>query len=80
MFKIIRKIIKLGAQSEANLEVTELWSVRWYRRDGEYSHNTEKCCEFFTSEDDAKIFKQRLDDAFKLLRYSSGTNVELRKE
>jgi hypothetical protein len=62
------------------VDAVQLWSVRWESRYGEYSGSTRKEMEAFTSEQEAQAFKLALENAFKLLRHTSGTTVILTKE
>ena len=61
------------------VETVQLWQVMWWSRDGEYSHSLNKEFEVFTSEEEAKNFADSLRAAFKLIRYTSGTEVKLTK-
>jgi hypothetical protein len=61
------------------LDTIQLTYVRWRRRYGEFSTDTEMCFEAFPSEDDANKFAESLRNAFKLLRHTSGTKVEVYK-
>lgn len=62
------------------VDAVQLWSVRWMSRYGEFSGCTNKEMEAFTSEQEAQDFKLALENAFKLLRHTSGTTVILTKE
>lgn len=61
------------------IEVIQTWEVRWYSRNGQYSNDTRPEIEVFTSVDAANAFKDSLVAAFKLLRHTSGTWVEVKK-
>ena len=61
-------------------EAIETYIVEWYSRYGKFSDNVQKNHQAFTSEDDAKAFKARLDDANKLIGNTSQTTVKIRKQ
>jgi len=72
---------KISAPSSIKEDITayETWVVRWKSRYGSYSSDTKPEVEVFTSEEDACKFKQRLEEAFNLLRHTSGTKVTVTK-
>lgn len=72
---------KLFIPSGEKQEVTayENWSVRWLSRNGQFSGDTQKEAEFFTNKDDAEKFATELKEAFKLIKHTSGTKVEVVK-
>lgn len=49
----------------------DTWVVRWNKRTGEYSGDYKEVAQFFTSQDEAKEFKDSLDRANKLLGHTS---------
>lgn len=53
------------------------WVVRWQSRKGEYSSDTRPEAEVFPIYEDAVAFKQALENAFKLIRHTSGNRVVL---
>ena len=53
------------------------WTVRWQSRHNEYSSGTRPEAEVFPIKQDAEDFKQALEQAFKLIRYTSGTRVTI---
>tara|TARA_R110000796_G_scaffold126204_3_gene240904 strand:- start:1946 stop:2203 length:258 start_codon:yes stop_codon:yes gene_type:complete len=55
------------------------WIVEWNSRYGQFSTDTRTEVEAFTSENEAKFFKKSLEDAFKLIKHTSGTSVSIRK-
>ena len=55
------------------------WMVEWTSRQGSFSSDTRPEAEAFTSENEAKLFKKTLEDAFKLIKHTSGTTVTIRK-
>ena len=61
------------------VDTVQLWEVRWYSRNGVYSQDTKPEIECFINEEDAKKFAQSLRNAFKLIRHTSGTKVEVVK-
>jgi hypothetical protein len=61
----------------------QVWSVRWKSRnsDGYASYGSvREEVEVFLCEENAKNFKVALQNAFGLLRYSFGTEVNIKKE
>jgi hypothetical protein len=57
----------------------DFWVVRWWGRVGEYSSDMRPEMAVFTSEDDAIRFKGMLEDAFRLIRHTSGNVVKMEK-
>ena len=62
------------------IETVQLWSVRWQSRNGPYSQDLRNECEFFTSEEEATLFKTALENAFALIRHTSEITVTIEKE
>jgi hypothetical protein len=75
---ILKKILAPSGQQQ-ELEAYETWIVRWESRYGECSFETQPEMEVFTSKEDAEKFAVELRNAFKLIRHTSGTDVNLRK-
>lgn len=76
-----RKLLTVPQTNETTqIEVVQLWTVRWVSRNGPYSGDLRQEVEAFTSEADATAFKQSLENAFQLLRHTSGTTVIIIKE
>ena len=67
-------------RTEASVDVFEAWEVRWRSRNGQFSGDTQPEVKVFPKKEDAKEFKKALEDAFKLIKHRSGTNVELKKQ
>lgn len=57
----------------------DVYEVRWHSRRGNYSSDTKPEVAVFTSKDEALKFDKALKDAFKLLRYTSGTDTTITK-
>lgn len=77
---IFKKIKVPNKFSTIDLIAIEMWEVRWKSRDGRYSGDEREEIETFVSKEDAQIFKDSLDAAFKLLRHSGGiTRVTMNK-
>jgi hypothetical protein len=74
MLNIFKK--QIPAQKGREVEVVELWRVEWESRYGSYSGDTRKEVEIFTNEPDAQAYAKALRDAFKIIRYKSGTDVK----
>jgi hypothetical protein len=61
------------------VETVQLWEVQWTSRHGGFSSDTRPEFEVFTSEEAAKGFRDSLIAAFKLVKHTHGTNVDMRK-
>ena len=61
------------------VQAVQLWEVRWKSRHGEFSSDTRPEMESFSSEEEAQYFKASLENAFRILRYTSGARVTLEK-
>lgn len=78
MFKLFKKLIPTGENKSVRV-LEDTWRVTWYSRYGEFSGYVEKECEIFIDEQEAKDFKKQLDDAFTLIKHTSGAIVKLEK-
>ena len=67
-------------RTETSVDVFEAWEVRWRSRYGQFSSDTQPEVKVFPKEEDAKEFKKALEDAFKLIKHTSGTYVELKRQ
>lgn len=78
---IFTKLLTIPASNETRqIEVAQLWEVRWTSRHGGYSHDVRPEVEAFTSKDAAEDFALALNNAWHLLRCSSaGTEISLKK-
>lgn len=75
---ILKKLfVPSGQQQE--LTVYESWCVRWRSRYGQYGSDTQDEMEIFTTKEDAEKFATELRNAFKLIKHTSGTRVEVIK-
>jgi hypothetical protein len=61
------------------VDTVQTWTVQWESRYGQFGHDTRKEFEIFTNEEDAKDFVTALKNAFKLIRHTSGNEVNLKK-
>jgi exopolyphosphatase/pppGpp-phosphohydrolase len=78
---LIRKPIKVPATNETKLvESVQVWTVRWKSRYGEFSTNVREEVVAFVDEQEAEDFKKSIENAFNLLRHTSGTTVTITKE
>ena len=75
----IFKKLFVPTNEQQRLIAYENWSVRWVSRYGEYSTNTQKEAEFFSTEESANQFAEQLRKAFKLIKHSSSNIVEVIK-
>lgn len=76
---IFRKKSVPKSNKKKEIDVAQLWEVRWRSRYGEYFDDTKDEIEVFLSEKEAVEFKTSLTDAFGLLRHTSGTTVIVHK-
>lgn len=75
----LRKIFFRDKQVES-VDVFECWEVRWRSRHGGYKGDTRDEIRVFPSKKDAISFGQALEDAFRLLKHTSGTHITLKKQ
>lgn len=75
----IRKWIPAPSGEKVQLAAVESWTVRWTSRYGSFSGDTRPEMEIFTNYEDALHFKRELKAAFKLIRHSSNTYVDIDK-
>lgn len=74
-----KKLTVPASNEVKQIEVIQTWEVRWYSRYDTYAQSVRPEVEVFTSEDAANTFKDSLVAAFKLIRHTSGTWVEVKK-
>jgi hypothetical protein len=79
MFWFKKKLVVPQSNETVEKDVVQLWRVDWESRYGSFSNNTKKETEVFTSEEDAKAFKLSLENAFKLIKHTSGNQVSIEK-
>lgn len=76
-------LMKLFFRSKelTSVDVAKTWEVRWQSRYGPWHDHTRPEVKIFTNYKDAKEFKDALEDAFKLTKYtcSIGTRVIIEK-
>lgn len=78
--KIITKLLSVPVSNEIReIEVAQLWEVRWTSRNGEYSSDTRPEMEAFPTQEAAGDFAESLRNAFALVRHTSGTRVTVSK-
>lgn len=77
--KIFTRKKKIRDETLTEIDVVRTWEVRWESRHGEWQGNTEPEVEVFTSEEDAQTFKRALEDAFTLIRHTSGDKVVIKE-
>lgn len=76
------KLFKLFFRDEQtiNVDAVELWEVWWTRRHGEFYRDTKPAVKVFTSKEDAEMFAKAIEDAYKLIQHTSGTEVYIKKQ
>jgi hypothetical protein len=67
----------LPSGETSDILIVKTWEVRWTSRSGQFHSDTRKELAVFTDETMANHFKQALEDAFKLIKHSSGTKVTI---
>lgn len=78
MFKLFKK--KIPTQDTVDvITIKDAWKVTWYSRYNEYHTGLDKEVEFFIEKKEAELFKEALENAFKLIRHTSNTTVTLSK-
>lgn len=77
MIKLKKLLVPTGETKK--VDAIEVWTVSWWSRYNEYSFGVNKEFEVFISEGEAEDFAKSLRDAFKLLRYTSGTKITVDK-
>ena len=75
----IKKIFFRDEQ-ETSVDAYDCWEVRWTSRYGGYSYDTKPEVRVFPKKAEAEAFKKALDDAFKLIRHTSGKRTVLSKQ
>ena len=56
------------------------WTVRWWARTGEFSCDERREIAIFTEEKEAEDLKEQLEAAFRLIRQTHHTRVDLTQE
>lgn len=78
--KIVTKWLTVPASNETReIEVAQLWEVRWKSRHGPYHSDVRPEVEAFPSRQAAEEFAESLRNAFDLVRHTSGTKVTVRQ-
>lgn len=76
---LLSKILAPISNALRETDVAQTWEVRWYSRQGQYSSDVQPECEVFISEAEALHFKVALEQAFRLIRHTSGALVTISK-
>ncbi len=75
---LFKKKITIPTTDKEEVEAYESWAVRYTSLHGSYiSADTKQECEFFTAKEDAKKFKQQLQDAYKLTKRTAFTDIKI---
>ena len=67
-------------EQETSVDVFQCWEVRWTSRHGQYHGDTRREVRVFPKKEDAGVFRDALQDAFELVKHTSGTRVSLTKQ
>ena len=79
MMRIITKLLTVPFENGTRqIEVVQLWEVRWMSRHGEYSGDVAPQIETFTTREAADNFATSLRNAFKLIRHTGTVYVHAR--
>lgn len=76
---LIKKKTVPSNNETKTVDAIQLWRVEWISRNGQFFADTIKEVEVLTNEKDANDFKISLENAFKLLKHTSGNIVKLSK-
>lgn len=75
---MFKKWLRVPKTNETQLiEAVRLWEVRWTSRQDKYAADTRPEMEAFTSSEDAHAFAKSLEQAFRLIRHTSGNYVSV---
>jgi len=75
---IFTKQLEVPENNETlEVDVAQLWEVRWKSRHSEYSAGTRPEVEVFLSQQEAQDFAESLQQAFSLIRHTSGNYVQV---
>lgn len=78
--KIFTKLLTVPVSNETKeIEVAQLWEVRWTSRYGGYASDTRPEVEAFPTLDKAEAFADALRKAFALVRHTQGNIVKVSK-
>lgn len=81
MLSFLKKKIDVPVNNEVKqVDAIQLWYVRWYSRNSEWASGTNPEVEAFPNEEDALAFKTSLENAFNLIRHTSGNKVEITRK
>lgn len=75
----IKKLPVPVTNEQREADAVQMWAVRWHSRHGAYSPDTRPEMEAFTSKREALEFKRSLEQAFCLIKHTSGTDVSIEK-
>lgn len=73
------KKIKVPVSNETKKQIAvQLWTVSWISRYGNFSGQTQREFEAFTSKEEANEFADALRNAFKLIKHKSQCDVTVK--
>lgn len=75
----LKKLFIPQSNETREIDVAQLWEVRWQSRHGEYCSDVRPEMETFLTETEACDFKASLENAFELIRHRSGTKITVQK-
>lgn len=76
---VMKKITVPASNETKEVNAVQLWEVRWTSRYGDFSSDTQPEMEAFPTEAQAIAFRGALVNAFKLIRHTAGTRVEVKR-
>ncbi len=72
-----KKMVVPASNETRRVDIVRTWEVRWRSRYGEFLVDTRTEVRVFTSHAEAAFFKTALENAFKLIKHTSGNIVKL---
>jgi hypothetical protein len=76
-FKRKNKVAQIEAKE---VDGAEVWMVSWTSRQGDGYYDTHRCAKAFLTEDDAKDFKNSLEEAQQILQNTNNINITIIKQ
>jgi hypothetical protein len=58
----------------------EIWIVSWISRYGDYHFDVQRCAKAFLTEEDAKNFKNLLEESQQILQNTNDINITIIKQ
>ena len=68
------------AKKVKEINDAEIWMVSWTSRHGDYHSDVQRCAKTFLTEEDAKNFKNLLEEAQQILQNTNNINITIIKQ